>query len=196
MYDNTSAIDVPNNFEELAASDISIIIQDPRSSTPGLGLLFWVKTAYGDEAGTIWEDLSDNIVTVTKGWSEAYGMFLEGEADMVLSYTTSPAYHLIAEGDPSKSAVEFSEGHFMQIEVAAKLKHTEQNELADAFLAFMVSEPFQEIIPETNWMYPATAISLPEGFETLIAPNPITLPPLTVEHRAAAMDEWLSALSQ
>jgi ABC-type thiamine transport system substrate-binding protein len=29
-------------------------------------------------------------VTVTKGWSEAYGMFLDGEADMVLSYTTSP----------------------------------------------------------------------------------------------------------
>ena len=43
--------------------------------------------------------LADNIVTVTPGWSEAYGLFLDGEADAVLSYTTSPAYHLIAEQD-------------------------------------------------------------------------------------------------
>jgi ABC-type thiamine transport system substrate-binding protein len=53
-------------------------------------------------AGEIWEALADNIVTVTPGWSEAYGLFLEGEADMVLSYTTSPAYHLIAEEDPTQ----------------------------------------------------------------------------------------------
>ncbi len=196
VYDNTSSIDVPANFEELAASDISIIIQDPRSSTPGLGLMFWVKAAYGTDAGTIWEGLSDNIVTVTKGWSEAYGMFLEGEADMVLSYTTSPAYHLIAEGDPTKSAAEFTEGHFMQIEVAAKLKNTDQNDLADAFLAFMTDEAFQSAIPQTNWMYPVTATALPDGFETLIQPNPVTLEPLTVDYRKAAMDEWLAALSQ
>ena len=103
----------------------------------------------------IWAGLSDNIVTVTKGWSEAYGLFLEGEADMVLSYTTSPAYHLIAEDDDSKRAVPFDEGHYMQIEVAGKLAGTDQPELADRFLDFMVGEKFQSIIPTTNWMYPA-----------------------------------------
>ena len=40
----------PANFRQLADSELKIIIQDPRSSTPGLGLLLWVKTAYGDEA--------------------------------------------------------------------------------------------------------------------------------------------------
>jgi thiamine transport system substrate-binding protein len=80
----------PANFKALGESDVKIVIQDPRSSTPGLGLLMWVKDAYGDEAPAIWEGLADNVVTVTKGWSEAYGLFLEGEADMVLSYTTSP----------------------------------------------------------------------------------------------------------
>ena len=29
---------------------VKIVIQDPRSSTPGLGLLLWVKAAYGDRA--------------------------------------------------------------------------------------------------------------------------------------------------
>ncbi|MBV1926764.1 MAG: thiamine ABC transporter substrate binding subunit, partial [Rhodobacteraceae bacterium] len=145
----------PANFKELADSDLKIIIQDPRSSTPGLGLLLWVKAAYGDKAPAIWEGLADNIVTVTKGWSEAYGLFLEGESDMVLSYTTSPAYHLIAEEDASKKTAAFDEGHYMQIEVAGKIAGTDQAELADAFLEFMVTDAFQAIIPTTNWMYPA-----------------------------------------
>lgn len=192
--------EAPADFKALAASDKKIVIQDPRSSTPGLGLLMWVKAAYGDEAPAIWEGLADNVVTVTKGWSEAYGMFLEGEADMVLSYTTSPAYHLIAEEDGTKAAAAFDEGHYMQVEVAGKLAGSDQPELADQFLDFMVSDAFQSIIPTTNWMYPAVtpAEGLPEGFETLAQPAKSLL--LSEDEAAAvrdtALDEWLNALSQ
>ena len=140
VYDKTQMANAPTSFAELLESDLSIIIQDPRSSTPGLGLLLWVKEVYGDAAAEAWTALSPRIVTVTKGWSEAYGMFLEGEADMVLSYTTSPAYHLIAEEDDSKAAAIFDEGHYMQIEVAAKVAGSEHGSLADEFLDFMMSD--------------------------------------------------------
>lgn len=193
-------LDAPKNFKELADSDLKIIIQDPRSSTPGLGLLLWVKAAYGDEAPKIWANLSDNIVTVTKGWSEAYGLFLDGEADMVLSYTTSPAYHLIAEEDASKTTAVFEEGHYMQIEVAAKVAGTDQSDLADAFLEFMVTEAFQSIIPTTNWMYPVVvpAAGLPDGFETMAKPDKALLvsADMADEMRNKALAEWLDALSQ
>ncbi|MHA6264396.1 thiamine ABC transporter substrate binding subunit [Arenibacterium sp. CAU 1754] len=193
-------LDAPANFRALADSDLKIVIQDPRSSTPGLGLLLWVKSAYGDQAPEIWAGLADNIVTVTKGWSEAYGLFLEGEADMVLSYTTSPAYHLIAEEDASKAAAGFDEGHYMQIEVAGKLASSDQPDLADKFLAFMVSEAFQSVIPTTNWMYPAVipAAGLPEGFETLVTPGKALLVPAESADamRDAALAEWLDALSR
>lgn len=193
------AFDAPGSLKALADSDATILIQDPRSSTPGLGLLMWVRAAYGDDAPAIWEGLADNIVTVTKGWSEAYGLFLEGEADMVLSYTTSPAYHLIAEEDDSKTTAVFDEGHYLQVEVAAKLATTDQPELADAFLRFMVSERFQSIIPTTNWMYPAVMPEggLPDGFDTLAKPDKSLL--LTSEEAAALRDqalaEWRAALS-
>ncbi|MGH1576227.1 thiamine ABC transporter substrate binding subunit [Planktotalea sp.] len=190
----------PANLKTLGESDLKIVIQDPRSSTPGLGLLMWVKAAYGDEAPAIWESLSDNIVTVTKGWSEAYGLFLEGEADMALSYTTSPAYHLIAEEDAGYAAASFDEGHYLQIEVAGKLASTDQPELADKFLAFMVGDTFQSIIPTTNWMYPAVtpADGLPKGFETLVTPEKSLLVPAAdaVAVRDAALAEWLTALSK
>ncbi len=192
--------DAPGSFRELAEGDATILIQDPRSSTPGLGLLYWVKAAYGDEAGEIWEGLADNIVTVTKGWSEAYGLFLEGEADMVLSYTTSPAYHLIAEGDAGKAAAPFEEGHYLQVEVAGKLKASDQPELADAFLDFMVTEAFQSVIPTTNWMYPAVTPEggLPEGFETLVTPSKALLLPEDEAQalRDEALEEWRAALSR
>jgi thiamine transport system substrate-binding protein len=193
-------LSAPTNFKALGESDLKIVIQDPRSSTPGLGLLMWVKAAYGDEAPAIWEALADNVVTVTKGWSEAYGLFLEGEADMVLSYTTSPAYHLIAEEDDSKAAVEFDEGHYMQIEVVGKLAGTDQPELADMFLNFMVSDAAQTILPTTNWMYPAVTPSagLPTGFETLATPAKALLTPAedVPAIREEALAEWLKALSQ
>jgi len=190
----------PSNFRDLAESDLKIIIQDPRSSTPGLGLVMWVKAAYGDQAGEIWQALADNIVSVTPGWSEAYGLFLEGEADMVLSYTTSPAYHLIAESDASKAAAAFDEGHYMQVEVAAKLTGSDQPELADQFMRFMLTDAFQSIIPTTNWMYPAKTPStgLPAGFETLITPAKSLLlsPQQAGALRDAAISEWRNALAR
>ena len=187
-------------IRDRADSDLKIVIQDPRSSTPGLGLLMWVKEAYGDEAPAIWEGLADNVVTVTKGWSEAYGLFLEGEADMVLSYTTSPAYHLIAEEDATKAAAAFDEGHYMQIEVVGKLAGTDQPGLADQFMQFMVSDAAQSVLPTTNWMYPAVTPQggLPEGFKQLIEPDKALLIPNgdVPALREEALAEWLSALSQ
>ena len=200
VYDKTLMQDAPASFAELLESDKSIIIQDPRSSTPGLGLLLWVKEVYGDQAVEAWKTLSPRIVTVTKGWSEAYGMFLEGEADMVLSYTTSPAYHLIAEGDDTKAAAIFDEGHYMQIEVAAKIAGADQGPLADEFLEFMMSDAFQSIIPTTNWMYPAVLPSngLPDGFIAENEPDKALLIPIEYVEpiRKEALAEWLSALSQ
>ena len=200
VYDKSKLVTPPASFEELAASDLKIIIQDPRSSTPGLGLLMWVKAAYGDRAPEIWSALADNIVTVTPGWSEAYGMFLQGESDMVLSYTTSPAYHLIAESDATKAAAAFSEGHYLQVEVAGKLASTDQSALADTFLAYLTAEAAQTALITTNWMYPATtpAAGLPTGFETLINPaKAILLSPAEAEAgRAKAIEEWQTALSK
>jgi thiamine transport system substrate-binding protein len=200
VHDTTRLPDPPRSFPALAASDVRIVIQDPRSSTPGLGLVLWVQAAHGERAGEIWAGLADNIVTVTPGWSEAYGLFLEGEADMVLSYTTSPAYHLIAEGDASKAAVPFDEGHYLQVEVAGVLANAPQPALAREFLAFLGSETAQAILPTTNWMYPARtpAAGLPAGFETLHRPARSLLmsPAAAQAARGPAVETWRNALSR
>lgn len=124
VYNKEKLANPPKSMKELVETrdDLKVIYQDPRTSTPGQGLMLWMKSIYGDDVTQAWQKLASKTVTVTKGWSEAYSMFLNGESDLVLSYTTSPAYHLIAENDSKFATANFAEGHYMQVEVAAKVK--------------------------------------------------------------------------
>jgi thiamine transport system substrate-binding protein len=159
-----------------------------------------MKKVFAAESDQAWARLSPRIVTVSKGWSEAYGLFLKGEADMVLSYTTSPAYHLIAEQDSRFAAARFAEGHYQQIEVAGMVRTSQQKQLARAFLEFMISEDFQKIIPTTNWMYPAIAGAdvVPAEFNQLIDPSPALLLDETIvaRQRKGWVDDWLEVMSR
>ncbi|HBL05175.1 MAG TPA: thiamine ABC transporter substrate binding subunit, partial [Aeromonas salmonicida] len=199
VYDKDKLKQPPKSLKELVErQDLKVIYQDPRTSTPGQGLMLWMKSVYGDQAPAAWEQLAKKTVTVTKGWSEAYGMFLDGEVDMVLSYTSSPAYHLIAENKPQYRAAAFAEGHYRQVEVAAKLKSAAQDKLADQFLQFMVSPAFQQEIPAGNWMYPVIDQPLPKGFEQMITvAKPLSFTSDDVAaNRKNWIREWLQAVTQ
>ena len=202
VYDTEAMDSPPASLRELVEGgpEPAIVIQDPRTSTPGLGLMLWVKHVYGDEADEAWAQLSERVVTVTPGWSEAYGLFTSGEVPMVLSYTTSPAYHIIAEETERYQAAAFEEGHYMQIEVAGITTRGEDNPLARQFMEFMTGPGFQDAIPETNWMYPAgrTSEPLDPAFDRLVEPSqPLLFSPEEVaENRRAWVDEWLSVMSR
>ncbi|MCD7060427.1 thiamine ABC transporter substrate binding subunit [Pelagibacterium xiamenense] len=200
VYDSETVENPPASFEELAGmpEDFKIVIQDPRASTPGLGLVLWIKAAYGDDANEAWAELAPHVLTVTNSWSESYDLFLAGEADMVLSYTTSPAYHLIAEDEDRYAAAKFEEGHYTQIEVAGILETSPNKDLARDFLAYLVSPEAQAVIPTTNWMYPVTEPEggLEPGFEQMIAPDPALLldSETVTENTRAWIEEAFAAL--
>lgn len=202
IYDTEKVKTPPSSLKDLVENnpDQKIVIEDPRTSTPGLGLLLWVKAVYGDKAGDAWGKLKNRVLTVTPGWSEAYGLFTKGEAPLVLSYTTSPAYHLIAEKTERYKAASFEEGHYLQIEVAAQTVGGTKNPLAAQFLTFITGTAFQDTIPENNWMYPAAKTSAPlnPAFDTLVKPvKTLALPPEDVAtNRKAWIDEWLAAMSR
>lgn len=199
IYNSEKLKNPPKSLKELVEQrdDINIIYQDPRTSTPGLGLMLWMKSVYGNEVNDAWRKLSKKTVTVTKGWSEAYNMFLEGEADMVLSYTTSPAYHIIAEGKNQYVAANFSEGHYKQTEVAAIVQNSKNKKLAKKFMHFMLSEGFQSEIATGNWMYPATDIALPSEYEKLTLPTKALSfsSEEVAKNRKSWTKEWLIALT-
>ena len=174
IYDREKVTTPPTSLDQLVNGDANqkIVLQDPRTSTPGLGFMLWMKSVYGDKSKEAWDKLKNRVLTVTPGWSEAYGLFTKGEAPLVLSYTTSPAYHLIAESSDKYAAAAFSEGHYLQVEVAAAVKSSAKLDLARKFLAFMAGPGFQDHIPTGNWMFPAgkTSKPLPEQFGRLVQP--------------------------
>lgn len=197
VYDSEKTQPV-TSMAELLNSDARIIYQDPRTSTPGQGLLIWMQAIYGDKTSEAWQKMRQRTVTVTKGWSEAYNLFLQGEADYVLSYSSSPAYHLIAEKSDRYAAALFSEGHARQVEVAALARHSNQLELGQKFLTFLLSEEAQQIIAVNNWMLPAReGVELPEAFSQLIQPKAIGFTPEDIhQKRQAWIREWRSAVSR
>lgn len=200
VYDETRLPNPPKSFDELLNADVKIALQDPRSSISGLATLLWVKSVYGDRAPEVWEKLAPKVLTVTKGWSESYGLFTDGEVDMVLSFTSSPAYHIEAEGDTAKHAAIFPEGHYFYVELAGKVAGTDQPELAARFMDYILSPEFQKMIPTANWSWPA---KLPEGdwpqvFRDLPRPEKtLWYPEAEAEAlRQPALDEWLRAFSR
>ncbi len=197
VYNEANLETPPKSMDELInATNTRIVIQDPRTSTPGLGLLTWMKALYGDKAGDEWKKLNKKIISVTKGWTDAYyNFFMAGEADMVLSYTTSPAAHIMFEERYDILATTFEEGNYITIEFAGILNNSQNKNLANKFLNFILSEEFQSVIPSTNIMYPVINIkNLPEAFDKLNVPNFIQMDPKEInKNKEKWIDEWLNA---
>jgi thiamine transport system substrate-binding protein len=202
VYDSEKLKTPPKSLAELVdgPADVKIALEDPRTSTPGLGFLLWMREVYGDKASEAWGKLKGRVLSVAPGWTEAYGLFTKGEAPMVLSYTTSPAYHVVAEKVTKYQAASFSEGHYLQIEVAGLVKSSTHKDLAKKFLAFMMTPGFQDAIPTGNWMFPAAATSapLPDAFGALVKPSKTFLysPEEVAKNRKAWIDEWLAAMGK
>ena len=196
VYNNKTLKNPPLSMEDLInKTDARIVIQDPRTSTPGLGLLTWMKALYGDSAQNKWSQLNKKIISVTKGWTDAYyNFFMAGEADIVLSYSTSPAAHIMFEENYEISASTFKEGNYISVEFAGILNSSKNKQMANKFLDFMISDDFQKVIPGTNIMYPVTDVEMPEAFNKLEIPKLLQLDPKDInDNKDAWINEWLNA---
>jgi thiamine transport system substrate-binding protein len=179
----------------------SFAAQDPRTSSPGMGLLVWLRTISKDQKAfeEKLKDLKAQALTFSKGWSESYGLFTKGEVNAVFSYVTSELYHRISENTDRYRALRFVEGHPLQIEYAAYLKSTKQVELAKEFMAFLLKPDIQKNIAQQNWMFPAghdALALLPARFsDTLKEIKTLKVDPQLYEpaRRKELVNSWRSA---
>ena len=187
----------PTSLDDLLTSEQfskSVLIQDPRSSATGLGLLFWLKSVYGDAYEKALSKLRQQTLKVGKGWSESYSLFTKGEAPFVLSYSTSEAYHREIEKKSRFQALIFPEGHYAVVESAGILKTSKNKALAKSFLEFLLQEKSQQIIASMNWMYPIieTTKNLPAAFSIIQKPNKVLRlgPSIIDKNRRTWTEQW------
>jgi thiamine transport system substrate-binding protein len=174
IWDSERLAVPPESLADLASPFFArqLIVMDPRTSTPGLGLLAWAQAVYGESWRDYWRRLRPNLLAMTPGWDTGYGLFTKGEAPLVLSYATSPAYHKEYENTERYKALAFPEGHPVQIEGAGVLKTAPRPGNARAFLDFLLSPDCQAELPLTQWMYPVlSGVRLPESFGTALRPT-------------------------
>ena len=175
-YDSAVISDPPASLEDLTAPEYEgqLVLMDPRTSTPGLGFLLWTVAVYGDDWPAYWERLKPSILTVADGWSTGYALYTAGEAPLVLSYGSSPAYHGEYEGTDRYRAAEFTDGHVAQIEGMGILRTTANRGAAEAFIDFMLGPAAQEAFAMANIMLPVTdEVALPASFDLALRPGKV-----------------------
>jgi thiamine transport system substrate-binding protein len=167
-----------------------VILIDPRTSSVGMGLLQWTIAIYGEDYLSWWERIKPNTLTIADGWSSGYGLFTQGEAPLVISYTTSPVYHVMYENTDRYQAAVFAQGHLAVIEGVGILKSSKHPDQARLFVDFLLSDA-QEAIAIANIMYPVnTNTPLPEAFDA--APKPPVSLRLDADRVAKNRDRWLT----
>lgn len=153
---NSPLVKAKNLKEFLALlPDKSLVLQDPRTSAPGLSLLNWLVYVLGEDAAFDYlKKLNDKIYTITSSWSSSYGLFQKNQAQAVFSYVTSPIYHLVEENDSNYKALSFEEGLPTHVEFAGVLKRCLHCDRAKDFIRFLLSPEIQIVLMKKNYMFP------------------------------------------
>lgn len=152
-----------------------IALQDPRTSSPGLQFLAWIFESKPEaEATEFLKSVMKQAHSFSSGWSAAYGIFKNKQADIVFSYVTSPLYHQVEENDSSYAAIDFKEPLPIQVEFAGIPDTCKNCEGAVKFIEFLISKEAQEVIMKKNYMLPvldlvkeATAFDSLKVYKTL-----------------------------
>jgi thiamine transport system substrate-binding protein len=183
-----------------------LVVENPATSSPGLAFLLATISQYGDGYLDYWRALKANGVVVVDGWETAYytnfsGSSGNGPQPMVVSYASSPAAEVIFATTPLDTAPTASITApgtcFRQIEFVGILKGTPNRDLAEKFIDFMLSVPFQEDMPLKMFVYPVNSnATLPEAFVQYadVAQSPAGVPANLESMRDTWINDWTEAV--
>lgn len=201
-------IEPPANLDDLLMPQYKdlVVVQNPATSSPGLAFLLATIGHYGDPGYLdFWEDLVANNVLVVNDWEVAYYQEFTrsgGTRPVVVSYSSSPPFEVIfAESpinEPPTAAVVSDGACFRQIEFVGILKGTENRDLAEKWIDFMLSTSFQEDIPLQMFVFPVNQnADLDDTFKQFLSQPEKTAsvsPEQIAENRETWIKDWTEAV--
>lgn len=205
-YFEEKGLSLPGSLEALTDSDYKglLVVENPATSSPGLAFLLATIDHFGEDGYlAYWQQLRDNGVVVVNDWETAYytnfsGSSGRGPQPMVVSYGSSPPAEVIFAETPLTDAPTASivapDTCFRQVEFVGILAGTPQRALAEKFVDFMLSIPFQEDMPLQMFVFPVQPeAQMPEEFVKYaqIPEQPAGLDPQVIsDNRQAWIDAW------
>lgn len=149
--------ELPNDLNDLMKPELrgQIVMEDPRTSSPGMQFLLWLIQLKGEEkAFQFLKEFNQQLHSYAPSWSTAYGLFQKAQAKATYSYVTSPLYHVVEDKSTDVVALDLAEGHPAQYEFAGIPATCRNCELAEKFMALILSKEGQSIIMQKNYMFP------------------------------------------
>lgn len=166
-YFEKNQLPIPSSLSDLLLPDYEelLVVENPATSSPGLAFMLATIAEFGEEGYLdFWTDLKANGVVVVNDWESAYYSNFsasagKGNQPMVVSYGSSPPAEVIFSETPLDNAPTASiiapNTCFRQIEFVGILKGTQQRELAEKFVDFLLDVPLQEDLPLQMFVFPA-----------------------------------------
>jgi len=194
VYDEDE-VDTPATFDSLLepAYEDALIAQNAQQSDPGRAFLLW--TIYNEGADgylDYWQGLLDNGVQILSDWEPAYQAYTDGEAPMVVSYSTDQVYYHGEGVDMSRHQVGFpNDQGYANPEGMAQFADSDNAELAREFMSFVLSEAAQAEIAVRNVQFPSVEGVEPGGDfgeYALEPPEPVTF---TYEELSGNVSGWI-----
>jgi thiamine transport system substrate-binding protein len=199
VYDENE-VENPGTFDALTQPEYQgkLIAQNAQNSDTGQAFLLWTIAAKGEDSYLdYWQQLVDNDVRILGTWSAAYNAYSEGEAPMVVSYSTDQVYANRYDQDMSRHQVGFlNDQGYANPEGMAKFATTDKPDLARQFIDWMLSKKVQSKIPVLNVVFPATDhVEPPEDFAQYAHRPPETVTH-TYDQLTGNLDGWVEQWAQ
>jgi thiamine transport system substrate-binding protein len=187
----------PATFDGLLEDQFAgdLLTQNPVSSATGKAFLLHTVAAKGrDGFLDYWQGLKENDVRVLEDWSTSYTAYSNGEAPMVVSYSTDQVYAHDSGEDLAKHQLRFlNDQGYANPEGMAMFEGTDRPELVRTFMDFVLRPDVQAEIAVRNVQYPATTTAeLPESFAKY-AQEPPEAVTFNYDTLRDNLSEWTSA---
>ncbi len=207
-YFASQGVPPPASLEDLTKPEYKdlLVVENPATSSPGLAFLLATVGHFGDPGYLdFWTALRDNGLQVVNDWETAYytefsGSSGQGPRPIVVSYGSSPPFEVIYADppvdEPRTAAVVADGACFRQIEFVGILAGTQNRDLAEKWVDFMLSPTFQSGMPLTMFVFPVhPQAELDETFQKFLAvpEKPAEVSP---EDIAANREKWIEAWTE
>lgn len=178
-----------------------LVTENPATSSPGLAFLLATIGNFGEDGYLpYWEGLIANGAQVAPDWETAYYSDFSlsgGQYPLVVSYGSSPPAEVYFAEEPLERApsgvVASQRSCFRQVEFVGILRGTDKQELAEAWIDFMLSATFQEDMPLNMFVYPVNEDArLPQVFvDHLVRPDETA--EVSPDEITANREAWIEA---
>jgi thiamine transport system substrate-binding protein len=194
---NEEETTAPETFDGLLESEHAgeLIVQNPTSSATGQAFLLHTVAAKGEDGYLdYWKALKQNDVRVLGNWEDAYNAYSNGEAPMVVSYSTDQVYANRYDEPMAEHQIRFlNDQGYANPEGMARFAGSDRTERVNEFMDFVLTPEVQAEIAVRNVQFPATTTTeLPAEFAEY-AHEPPEAVTFTYDELKGSLSEWTDA---